>query len=153
MDLSVVIAHWLHLMSAIVWIGAAAYQVFVLSPLIKTGDLPKSMISSLAKRYRQVSMAALILLVVTGGINVKTRRMGLDSMPGGYISALAVKVFLAVALASGLLFGIIRSSSKYDDESEEEDLFPKFGANKVTLVMGAMVIFLAAMLRHWVSES
>ncbi len=152
MNFSAVIAHWLHLMSAIIWIGAAAYQVFVLGPLIKKGTLPKAMVASLAKRYRHVSLTTLLVLVVTGGINLKTRRLGFDSVPGGYISALAVKVFIAVAMASGLVFGMIRSSNKYDDELKKEDGPPNFGANKVTLAMGTIVIFLAAMLRQWVSE-
>jgi len=151
MNLSAVIAHWFHLMSAIIWIGAAAYQVFVLGPMIKTGDLPKSIVSSLAKRYRYVSLTALLILVITGGINLKTRRLGFDVVPGGYISALTVKIFIAVAMASALIFGMIRSSGKYDDDSEVEDGPPNFGANKVTLAMGAIVIFLAAMLRQWVS--
>jgi uncharacterized membrane protein len=151
MNLSAVIAHWLHLMSAIIWIGAAAYQVFVLGPLIKTGDLPKSMIVSLAKRYRYISLTTLLVLVTTGGINIKTRRMGFEAVPGGYISALAVKVFIAVAMAAGLVFGMIRSSGKYDGDPSEESESPQFGANKVTLAMGTIVIFLASMLRHWIS--
>ncbi len=151
MDLSAVIAHWLHLMSAIIWIGAAAYQVFVLSPMVKSGSLPPAIVSSLAKRYRLISIATLVILFITGFINFKTRRMGFDAVPGGYVSALAVKAFLAVALGSGLLFGIIRSSSKYDDESEKEDSPPQFGANKMTLAIGSIVIFIAAMLRLWVT--
>lgn len=152
MNLSAVIAHWLHLMSAIIWLGAAAYQVFVLSPMVKAGSLSPTIISALAKRYRHISLATLVILFVTGGINFKTRRMGFDAVPGGYVSALAVKAFLAVAMGSGLLFGLIRSSSKYDDENKEEDLSPQFGANKMTLAIGAIVIFLAAMLRMWKSS-
>jgi len=151
MNLSAVIAHWLHLMSAIIWIGAATYQVFVLSPLVKSGSLSPAIVSSLAKRYRHISIASLVILFITGGINFKTRRMGFDAVPGGYVSALAVKAFIAVALGSGVLFGMIRSSSKYDDEPKEEGLTPQFGANKMTLALGTIVIFIAAMLRLWAS--
>ncbi len=133
------------------WIGGSAYQVFVLSPLIKSGDLPSKTLVQMLRRFRNVSLVALIVLVVTGGINLGIRRAGHESFPPGYVSALAVKVFLVVAMGSGLLVGYVRSA---DDENKKESgsdqsALPGFGTTKVTFAFGIIVIFLASMLRQW----
>lgn len=152
MNFSAVLNHWLHLISAVIWIGGSAYQVFVLAPLLKSGDVPRPTLLATAKRFRHISLVALITLVVTGGINLGIRRAGQDFIPPGYISALGVKVFLVVVIASGLVFGFVRASyieEEFRQNNEEGAVLPLFPFTKTTLAIGIIVIFIAAMLRQW----
>ncbi len=136
--------HWLHLISAIFWIGGNAYQVFVLIPFMKAGDPSDDLLQKMSKRFTRMSSIFLVILVVTGGMNFGFRRMGVDWVPPGYISALAVKVFLIVAMAAFLLFGLIRPT-----KTEKPPKAPAVLYAKVSLVFGVLIVFLAAMLRQW----
>ncbi|MFQ5543704.1 MAG: hypothetical protein ACE5FY_05070 [Nitrospiria bacterium] len=142
--------HWVHLISVVFWIGGAAYQVFVMAPLLKTGDFSKETILKISKRFRGFSILFLLILVVTGGMNMGFRRVGHDAIPPGYVSALAVKVFLVVAMACFPLFDLIHTRSKDPDaDQENQPVIPGLGFTRVTLALGVVVIFLASMLRHW----
>jgi len=141
----------LHLVSLIVWIGGSAYQVFVLSPLVKSGDLPEKTLLAMSKRFRSISLVVLITLVITGGVNLGIRRAGHEFIPPGYVSALAVKVFLVVAMGAGLLVSFVRNADDEGGKPSETDqtALYGFGTTKVTLAIGIIVIFLAAILRQW----
>lgn len=147
-----VLNHWLHLISAVIWIGGAAYQVFVLAPQLKAGDVPLSTLLASAKRFRKISLVALITLVTTGGINIGIRRAGHEFIPPGYVSALGVKIFLVVIISSGLVFGFVRASQLEEESRQNLEagaVLPFFSFTKMTLLIGVIVVFIAAMLRQW----
>ncbi len=144
MDPKATIIHWLHLIGAIFWIGGNAYQVFVLMPFLKSGKAPRELLQKISKRFIFLSSIFLIILVVTGGLNFGYRVAGVAEVPGNYVSALAIKVFLIVGMGSLLVFGFIRPA-----EGESEKPVPSLRHAKVSLVFGVLIIFVAAMLRHW----
>jgi putative copper export protein len=152
MNFFAVLNHWLHLISVVIWVGGAAFQVFVAAPLLKTGDPSYNFLKGINKRFRRIVGPLLFILVVTGGINFGVRSKGYEFVPSGYISALGVKVFLFVAIASLYFFGVLRS--RYKDEEEEEPrgnqpTLPEFVSTRLTLIIGLIIIFLASMLRQW----
>ncbi|MFQ5780939.1 MAG: hypothetical protein ACE5J1_00105 [Nitrospiria bacterium] len=156
MNFFAVLNHWLHLISVILWIGGAAFQVAILSPYLKVKDPSSDFLNKITTRYRHMVILLLFILVVTGGINFGFRRVGHDEIPPGYISALGVKVFLVVAMASMPLFQLVRS--QHDEEADEKatDRFsnnpgtlPGYTFAKLTLIIGVVIIFLASMLRQW----
>lgn len=152
MNFFAVLNHWLHLVSVVLWIGGVAFQIFISAPLLKPGDPSQTYLISLSNRFRQMVGPLLLLLVITGGINLGFRRSGYESVPAGYISALGVKVFLVSAVASMYIFDLIRKRS--DDETdkrlkEEPPPFPGYTFTKLTLIIGLIIIFLASMLRQW----
>lgn len=152
MNAFAIVNHWLHLISVVFWIGGTAFQVFVLAPLMKARDPSWNTLVKVSKRFRQLSLISLLTLVVTGGINLGTRRAGHEVIPPGYVSALAVKVFLIVAMSSFLVFDLIRPASQSqepDQNDEDRPAFPGHGFAKLTLAVGVIVIFLASMLRQW----
>jgi len=137
--------HWLHLFSVIFWIGGTAFQVLVSHPLMKSGEIPNAYLHQVANRFRHITGPLLMLLVVTGGINFGFRRVGHEFVPPGYIAVLAVKVFLFAALASLYMFDFSPLRQEIQDkETPPPSLFAKW-----TLVIGVMIVFLAATLRHW----
>lgn len=151
MKLFAVLNHWLHLFSVILWLGGAAFQVFIMAPLLAEKDVSNETFIKIAKRYQRMVILLLFILMITGGINFGIRRAGFDEIPPGYISALGVKVFLVCAMAAIPLFQLVRSR---DDEEVGESptgnaRLPGYAFTKVTLIFGIIVIFIAAMLRQW----
>ena len=152
MNAFAIVNHWLHLVSVVFWIGGTAFQVFVLAPLMKPRDPSWDILLKISKRFRRFSLVSLLVLVVTGGINFGTRRAGGEVVPAGYTTALAVKIFLIVAMSSFLVFDLIRPLTKSEELSQkakDRPAFPGYGFAKLTLAVGVIVIFLASMLRQW----
>lgn len=143
MNSSGTIVHWLHLMAAIIWIGGNAFQAFILGPFIKPDNPSHDILLKISRRFNRLSLGLLILLVVTGGLNFGNRVSGIEEIPNGYISALAVKVFLIVAMAVGPLFSMVRP----DDENPQK--VPSLSYAKISFAVGIVIVFLAAMLRMW----
>ncbi len=151
MRLFAVFNHWLHLFCVILWLGGAAFQVFIMAPLLAAKDVSNETFVKIAKRYQRMVILLLFILMITGGINFGIRRAGFDEIPPGYISALGVKVFLVCAMASIPLFQLVRTK---DDEEAEKTVsgnghLPGYAFTKVTLIVGIVIIFIAAMLRQW----
>lgn len=152
MNFFAVLNHWLHLISVVIWVGGAAFQVFVAAPLLKTGDPSYDFLKGLYSRFRRIVGPLIFILVVTGIINFGVRSKGYEFVPPGYISALGVKVFLFAAIASLYFFGVLRSRYKEEqDEKPREDqpTLPGFAYTRLTLIIGLIIIFLASMLRQW----
>ena len=91
---------WLHLLSAMVWVGGLVYQTHVLLPAARRGgDAP---VADMLRRGRPVTWTAVALVVLTGFYNV-TRLGPLERvMESGAALTLALKFMLvlgAVAIA------------------------------------------------------
>ena len=150
MNLFATINHWLHLASAILWLGGVAFQVLVFAPLLKMRALPAHFLDAILNRFRVMVGPLVLILIVTGGINFGIRRSG-GEMPVAYVTALGVKVFLVATVASIHFF---MGLTPYDpnastsDEQTSRNL-PNLTFSKVTLIIGAAIIFIAALLRHF----
>lgn len=152
MNFFAVLNHWLHLVSVVLWVGGVAFQIFISAPVLKPDDPSQDYLTRISDRFRQMVGPLLLLLVITGGINLGFRRSGYESVPPGYISALGVKVFLVSAVASMYIFGVIRTRATEEAEKktkEEKPPFPDYTFTKLTLIIGLIIIFLASMLRQW----
>jgi len=152
MNFFAVLNHWLHLISVIFWIGGVAFQIFISAPILKPGDPSLTYLTQISNRFQKMVGPLLLILVVTGGINLGFRRSGHDSIPGGYISALGVKILLVSAVASMYIFDLIRKKQDAEPNrrvTEEQPPFPGYAFTKLTLIIGLIIIFLAAMLRQW----
>ncbi|HIE64719.1 MAG: CopD family protein [Nitrospira sp.] len=151
MKLFAVFNHWLHLFCVVLWLGGAGFQVFIMAPLLAAKDVSNEVYVKISKRYQRMVILLLFILMITGGINFGVRRAGIDEIPPGYISALGVKVFLVCAMAAIPLFQLVRSRDDEEikrDETSNGNL-PGYTFTKVTLIVGVVVIFIAAMLRQW----
>lgn len=144
MNFVAVVNHWLHLIAVIFLIGGNAFQVFVLIPSIKESDPSYETLLKISRRFTRMSLMFLIVLVVTGGMNFGVRRAGHEAIPPGYISALAIKVFLIVGMAVFPLFSLVRP---VDEENKSK--VPSLAYAKMGLAVGVIVVFIAAMLRLW----
>jgi hypothetical protein len=156
-----VVNHWIHLASAILWVGGLAFQVFVLFPVLqKKKLLSDALVRAITDRFRLIVGPLIILLIVTGGINIHSRRLaakglapdcGTDGrpecIPAGYTSALSLKLLFVVGIISIYLFDVMVSRRRDEPKEMPADGVPS--PTRVSLILGILVIFMAAMLRHW----
>jgi uncharacterized membrane protein len=69
----VLLVRWIHVLSAITWIGGMLFIALVVVPVTRRLDdaaLTRRLIQQLGVRFRTVGWIALILLVVTGLLNL-----------------------------------------------------------------------------------
>ena len=69
-----IVNHWLHLLSAVVWIGGLAFLVLAVTPGLKSvraqGIYVKPICDTFYKQYRKVVGILLLVILFTGGINL-----------------------------------------------------------------------------------
>ena len=98
-----VLAHWVHIVFAAVALGGLLYGGFVLGPAMSAlGDGDRAALSErVATRFRPIALAALALLLISGGYNLfRAMERGVDS---AYHMAFGIKFLLALHVL-GMLF-------------------------------------------------
>ncbi|MCY4556054.1 MAG: CopD family protein [Chloroflexi bacterium] len=103
-------AVFIHLASAIVWIGGSLFLALVLIPVLRRfapppGEppvLPPDMLGAMARRFRWISWVCIVLLVATG-LYILPTRYGIGfgdffSLGGHFVATLQVKVALVAVV-------------------------------------------------------
>ena len=103
-------AVFIHLASAIVWIGGSLFLALVLMPVMRrfapaSGQpptLPPDMLGMMARRFRAISWICIVLLVATG-LYILPTRYGIGfaeffSLGGHFVATLQVKVALVAVV-------------------------------------------------------
>src|SRR5207244_9255371 len=70
-----IVNHWLHLMSAILWIGGLGLLMVAVVPSLKKsdpGELVKPPANPIYRKYQRIIAALMLLIPVTGGTNLDT---------------------------------------------------------------------------------
>lgn len=74
---------WLHILSAVVWVGGTFFMVFVLFPVLRHPDF-RDQVAALvrrgARRFKWIGWGCFAILIPTGGFNLYYRGIGLDQM-------------------------------------------------------------------------
>jgi len=142
--------HFLHLSSVIFWMGGLLFQLLIVAPFLQSDQPPPDYLMTLSNRFQKAVGPIILILIVTGGMNIGFRRAGHDAFPPGYISALGFKVLLVAAVASIHFFGIIRSQKNDSPEyNQGAHGLPRQSHAMWTILFGTIIIFIASMLRQW----
>ena len=95
-DVFFVIVRWLHLSSAVVWIGGSVFYLLVLRPTAdRYPDEARIMSKTLAGQFRVLVDISIIVLVATGAIEAFDR-LAEGVVGPDYVITLAIKVALSV---------------------------------------------------------
>lgn len=140
------LALWLHVLSAAVWLGGLVFESHVLFPLLAKGGAAAPVVP-VVRRFRRVAWTALALLVLTGLHNL-TRLPPLASMiESGVLKLLALKLFLVVVvlmLSAHRDFGVAgrltRAIAAGRDPSEALKTMARI--DRVALLLGAILLYL-----------
>lgn len=148
MNIAAALNHWIHLISAVIWIGSLAFVVMMLNPTLK-GKLPKETLEPLVRglqaKYLRITGGLLTLILITGVLNVKFVRealMDFGGLPKSWLLFLGLKLTLATLLISVFLLNVL-----YRNEPQSDDQTTIPWARQ-SFYLGIFILLSAAFLRH-----
>ena len=101
------ISVFLHILSAMVWIGGMFFLVLVLLPVIRNNENRIALLHKTGLRFRTVGWITLLILLLTGVLNVLARGLPftwdfLTKSDFGNLILLKLGLFFLVLLVSGI---------------------------------------------------
>ncbi|MFM7840315.1 MAG: hypothetical protein ACKOBZ_00360 [Nitrospira sp.] len=156
-----IVNHWLHLVSAVIWIGGLAFLVLSLTPTLHTAvprELIKPIAEGLHKRYNKIVGLILVVILFTGGVNIHYVNQLVLSQTGEgiphhpkYLTIFFIKLFLVLSILTLYLYNIIFKEDPQAELSEEEKAEQSrepIPFQRAALVIGLLIILCAAALKH-----
>ena len=153
-----IVNHWLHLMSAILWIGSLGFLMMAVVPSLRK-TVPREFFKPLAnaiyQKYQRIVGVLLVIILVTGGINVVyvNRLMKADGGEGFtnvYIIALGIKLFLVMCIMTLFLYNLLfPPTAEEKTKAGEEELDPEgVPFLRPAFWFGIFIVLMAATLKH-----
>ncbi len=156
-----ILIHWLHLLSAVVWIGGLAFLVMAVTPGLKK-SVPKEYIRPISQtfylQYKKVVGILLVVILFTGGANLHYVSEGMVMQTGEsvahhakYLTVFFIKLFLVLGVLTIFLYTIIfknEPTGEEDPEELEEMAIEPVPFQRVALWMGVFIILCAAAMKH-----
>lgn len=151
-----IINHWVHLMSAVIWIGGLAFLVMSVTPALRK-VVPKEYLSpvldAISTRYRKIVGVLMAVILMTGGINLHFISQMMLSQTGSgisnspkYLTILFIKLTLVLGIVTLFLYTFIFKSEPATEDTEEELEAVPF--QRVAFWMGILIILCAAALKY-----
>ena len=151
-----IINHWLHLVSAVIWIGGPAFLVIAVTPGLKAAvakDQIKPITDAFYQHYKKVAGILLIVLLFTGGINLHYVNQAVTAQTGSgiqhhakYLTVFFIKLFLVLCLLTLFLYTVLFKSD--DAEEGEEESYEAIPFQRAALWIGFFIILCAAAMKH-----
>lgn len=153
-----IVNHWLHLMSAILWIGGLGLLMIAVVPALRKavpGEFVKPLANAIYQKYQRIIGALMLLILVTGGINIAyvnklMRAANGDGFTNQYLIALGVKLFFVMGIMTLFLYNMIFAPSpekKGTPEGEETD--PEgIPFLRAAFWFGIIIVLMASTLKH-----
>ena len=151
-----IVNHWIHLMSAVIWIGGLAFLVMSVTPALRNAvpkEYLKPVIEAVSVRYRKIVGILMLVILATGGINLHYISQMMLSQTGSgisnnnkYLTILFIKLTLVLGIITLFLYTFIFKSEPATDDAEEELEAVPF--QRVAFWMGILIILCAAALKY-----
>ncbi len=150
-----IINHWLHLLSAIIWIGGLAFLVMAVTPGLQKA-VPKDQVKPITdifyRHYKKVAGILLVVLLFTGGINLHYVNQVLVSQTGTsvehhakYLMVFMIKLLLVLGLLTLFLYTVIFRS---EDDADDEESYEVIPFQRAALWMGFFIVLCAAAMKN-----
>ena len=148
---------WVHLVSAVVWIGGIFFILHVALPVAKkTLDQPGKIMGPLSKRFVPLANISIFLIIASGiSMSIASHDFaGPRVFPGSWAQSLVIKILLVVTMTSthfyrGLILTprIARLSSE-GSHLEKVKKLQSLSLNlvKINLLLGITVLLLTGMM-------
>ena len=156
-----ILNHWLHLLSAIVWIGGLAFLVMAVTPGLQTAvprEFIKPICDTFYKQYRKVVGLLLIIILFTGGINLHYVGELMEMQTGEglshnakYLTVFFIKLTLVLGILTLYLYTVIfriEPTGEEDEEEKAEQVIEPIPFQKAALWIGVFIILCAAAMKH-----
>ncbi len=156
-----IVNHWLHLLSAVVWIGGLAFLVMAVTPGLKS-SVPREYIKPICdvfyKQYRKVVGILLVVILFTGGINLHYVSEAMQMQTGfglsnnaKYLTVFFIKLTLVLGILTLFLYTVIfriEPTGDEDEQEKEEQIVEPIPFQKAGLWIGVLIILCAAAMKH-----
>mgnify|MGYP004387406185 CR=1 FL=1 len=140
--------YFLHLIGVIIWAGGFVYLIMAFIPAMNAGTASQErslVLKQAAAKFRRVSWIAIVLLIVTGIMNVLERVSIAQAgqlpsgglLPSGYMGLLGVKMLIVIGL-------IVHHAMRLIEPRELED--GRVGLKSNATVIVALLMFMLAVL-------
>src|SRR5207245_8587377 len=153
-----IVNHWLHLMSAILWIGGLGLLMMAVVPSLKKsvpGELVKPLANAIYRRYQRIIGALMLIILVTGGINIAYVNRLMKATTGEgftnpYIIPLGIKLFFVMCLLTLFLYNVIfppepEMTRKVGYEQKDPEGVPRLRAS---FWFGIFIVLMASTMQH-----
>jgi uncharacterized membrane protein len=146
-----ILVHWLHLLSAVVWIGGLAFLVMAVTPCLKT-TVPKEFIKPISetfyKQYKRVVGILLVVILFTGGANLHYVSQGMVMATGEGVAHHA-KYLMVFFIKLFLVLGFKNDPTGHEDQEELDEMAVEpVPFQRVALWMGVFIILCASAMKH-----
>lgn len=155
--LAPVVVHWLHVMSAIIWIGGMVFASWVLQPVLSrslSASLRMPLYREMGKRFKMIQLAALGALLATGAYKLWELGITVDvfGLPYGRVLMMKLTLVLAVIILSALhsyIWGPQLTKLKDQEGSAAYQAVLKklYFWGRVNLALAVGIVFCGALLR------
>ncbi len=156
-----ILNHWIHVLSAVIWIGGLAFLVLAVTPGLRS-SVPKEFIKPICDtfygQYRKVVGILLVVILFTGGINLHYvgALMHLQTGEGlsshaAYLTIFFIKLTLVLGIVTLYLYTVIfriDPTGEEDAEEREAHIVEPIPFQKSGLLIGILIILCAAALKH-----
>lgn len=99
-----------HVGGVVVWMGAVAYNLFILQPALRAAELDSptrhSLLRAIKHRIRLVVGAAVVAIIASGLANAHMRGLFNGGATRGAVTLFHVKLTIAIALIATFLFAL-----------------------------------------------
>lgn len=153
-----IVNHWLHLMSAILWIGGLGLLMMAVVPALRKsvpGEFVKPLANAIYQKYQRIIGALMLIILVTGGINIAyvnklMKAANGEGFTNPYLIALGVKLFFVMCIMTLFLYNIMfppAPEEKGTAEGEEAD--PEgIPFLRAAFWFGIVIVLMASTLKH-----
>lgn len=150
--------HWLHLMSAIVWIGGMIFAGWILTPVARV-ELPSEIrfpfYKKIGKRFYLLGWSALAVLILTGTYKIVS---GWDSLEALLSSAYGKVLSLKLLLVGAMLFlsylhdfvwapKLLKLNAELTEKEYLRTVAHLSFWARINILLGIAIVFLGAYLR------
>ena len=137
--------HWIHLLSAVIWVGGLAFIVMSLTPSLR-GNLSQesttALFQNIRRGYYRMAGVFLALLLITGGLNVHFVSQEMGSASKLWVIFMGFKLALVTAFGSIYLMNVLYRNNPV----EQGESAVRFA--NASLILGVFIILFAAFLRY-----
>ena len=150
------ITSFVHILAGVTWVGGIIYMVLVLLPSLGAIEPASAgvLMGGLSKRFTKVAWTSIILLILTGGMQIQPGTLfDFSSQYGTFItikiSSALVMILIALYITLSLFPKIGKLAPAPGEEPSEEFIILQGRIPmlvKINLLLGILVIFSVSML-------
>ncbi len=156
-EILLIISTWIHLLSAVIWIGGIFFILFVALPVAKrTIEQPGKLIGSIGRRFVPLANISIIFIFLTGiFMSLSSHNFSdITSLKNPFSQTLSVKVMAALIMSCIHFYRGLILTPKIErltaEGSPPENIkrLQRLSLNlvKINFALGTTVLFLAGML-------